>query len=353
MGGAGKGNVGPSGVGGLMSLRAQVLAASVGVGAAAVPIPGGVQGIPERALVAYVQAAASAPCPVPWWDLAAIGAAESGHGTHGGSSLNDEGKVPLMPSSWAGAEGPMQFMPDTWSRYGIGDVYDIDDAAPATARMLCADGYMTDRTNAIGMYNGGAGWRGYRESNLYVAKVDEFADAYRHAAPAVTPVGPGKERTPARLGTALWNGLVRSWLRVGEMSRVVPGGEKMWRATDDGIFGADVYNAPVLPVRADGFDPTFGAKLDAFLAAQPGITVYSGKRSPEEQLVLWNRAQAGQGAPAGWSDGTSCESKHCEGLAADLTFVSQTVEDWAHANSERYGLWFPYSHEPWHVELAS
>jgi hypothetical protein len=82
------------------------------------------------------------------------------------------------------------------------------------------------------------------------------------------------------------------------------------------------------------------------------VTVLSGKRDPQAQLGLYNKYLSGEGNPAAWSDGTTCESKHCDGLAADLTYPDAATEAWVHENAARFGLVFPYGHEPWHVELA-
>jgi hypothetical protein len=81
----------------------------------------------------YVSAAGTCP-GLPWQVLAAVGQVESGHGRHNG------------PSS-AGALGPMQFMPATFSAYAVdgdgdGDVEIADpaDAIFSAARYLCASG---------------------------------------------------------------------------------------------------------------------------------------------------------------------------------------------------------------------
>ena len=82
------------------------------------------------------QVSAARYCPgLSWTVLAAIGQIESGDGANMG------------PSS-AGALGPMQFLPATWSAWGIAafgdtgppDIMNPFDAVPAAARMLCADG---------------------------------------------------------------------------------------------------------------------------------------------------------------------------------------------------------------------
>jgi hypothetical protein len=92
-------------------------------------------GRPTTYLTLYQESAARY-CPgLSWTVLAAIGAVESGNGVNVG------------PSS-AGALGPMQFLPSTWSTWGIdgfGDtgtpnVMNPFDAVPSAAVYLCAAG---------------------------------------------------------------------------------------------------------------------------------------------------------------------------------------------------------------------
>lgn len=74
------------------------------------------------------------------------------------------------PSS-AGAEGPMQFLPGTWTEYGQGgNVFDPHDAIIAAARYLQHNGAPYDMRNAIWHYN---------NSYDYVDSVEAFARAYR------------------------------------------------------------------------------------------------------------------------------------------------------------------------------
>ena len=194
-----------------MSARLKIAGAVLGATTVAVPNPpGGVSGIQPRALQAYVQAAAEAPCKLPWWDIAAIGAVESGHGSHGVAHLQDDGTMSVMAVSYADAYGPMQFIMPTWQHYGRGDVNDIDDAAPATARMLCADGYETDRMDSFEAYNGG-GYRG-PETRAYAAQVvpsskptsmsvrtDGWASERRPAAAAVSASTASSRWTPGTI----------------------------------------------------------------------------------------------------------------------------------------------------------
>ncbi|MBT2499366.1 lytic murein transglycosylase [Agromyces sp. ISL-38] len=169
-------------------------------------------GIPERALSAYARAhvalAAEDPaCGLDWATIAAIGSIESGHGSYGdavldengraqpsiiGRALNGDGVATIRDTdggvldgdvTWDRAVGPMQFIPSTWSRWasdgngdGVTDPHQIDDAALATARYLCASGSMTSPE----------GWRAavfsYNHDNDYVDKVARFARQFATSA---------------------------------------------------------------------------------------------------------------------------------------------------------------------------
>ena len=97
-----------------------------------------------------------------------------------------------------------------------------------------------------------------------------------------------------------------------------------------------------------------GARVAALIDAAPGeITVTSGTRTRAQQEKLWKAALAKYGSPEAarkWVAPPG-SSKHETGEANDLRFSSQAVKQWAHANAARFGLVFPLSNEPWHVEL--
>ena len=135
---------------------------------ATVSIPAGQ--VPANWMQLY-QDSAQRYCPgLSWTILAAIGEIESGDGANEG------------PSS-AGALGPMQFMPGTWSLWGMNgfgqagspDIMNPYDAVPSAARMLCADGALNGAaglSQAIFDYNH-AGW--------YVSEVLDLASEYAQA----------------------------------------------------------------------------------------------------------------------------------------------------------------------------
>jgi hypothetical protein len=70
------------------------------------------------------------------------------------------------PSS-AGAQGPMQFLPSTFAAYGDGgDIYSPRDSIMAAGRYLAANGFSTNRDQAIYRYNHAA---------QYVRAVNDYA----------------------------------------------------------------------------------------------------------------------------------------------------------------------------------
>jgi hypothetical protein len=94
---------------------------------------------------------------VPWEYLAAIEFVETQFGRVQGLSI-------------AGAEGPMQFMPATWARYGRGNVHDQRAAIEGAARYLTANGAPRDMPDALYHYN---------PSTDYVRVVSAYANLMR------------------------------------------------------------------------------------------------------------------------------------------------------------------------------
>jgi membrane-bound lytic murein transglycosylase B len=168
-------------------------------------------GIPPRALRAYAVAelilrAQQPGCHLSWNTLAGIGWVESQHGTVGGRTLDVDGRssrpvlgpaldgarglaaIHSTPASagwhgdtvWEHAVGPLQFIASTWDRWasdgdgdGVADPLDVDDAAYAAGRYLCADGH--DLATS-------AGWTAavlsYNHDRGYVLAVNAAARTY-------------------------------------------------------------------------------------------------------------------------------------------------------------------------------
>jgi membrane-bound lytic murein transglycosylase B len=165
-------------------------------------------GVPQPAVVAYARASLMVPssCGLGWTTLAGIGWVESQHGTIDGRTLGADGRSssPILgpaldgvgdvaairatpgSTSWHGdaqwdhAIGPLQFIPSTWRTWasdgdgdGRRDPHDLDDAAYAAARYLCAGGQDLST---------GPGWTAavfsYNHAQAYVDAVHTAAAAY-------------------------------------------------------------------------------------------------------------------------------------------------------------------------------
>lgn len=96
--------------------------------------------------------------------------------------------------------------------------------------------------------------------------------------------------------------------------------------------------------------PSFARRLRALIADAPGpVGITSGFRSRADQQRLYDLYRSGKGNPAN----PPGKSRHERGEAADLSFRTNSVRAWCHTAAPRYGLRFPYRHEPWHIEPDS
>ena len=151
-------------------------------------------GIPAPAMRAYgdaqlILSKEQPGCHLSWNTLAGIGWIESQHGTIGDRTLLEDGRssTPVIgpalngkgfaairstprsaswhgDGSWEHAVGPLQFIGSSWTRWasdgdadGREDPLDLDDAALAAGRYLCADAHdlatVSGWNAAIGSYN--------------------------------------------------------------------------------------------------------------------------------------------------------------------------------------------------------
>jgi hypothetical protein len=167
----------------------------------------GVGDIPNSLVGVYVAAAGACP-GLPWTVLAAIGSIESGHGEGRADPSTGDVRPPILgpaldgrsgfaripdPTStdgWAHAQGPMQFLPDTWRRWGRlapgrpagagASPHNAWDAIWTAAAYLCGSaGRVSDVRAAV---------RSYNHSDAYVNKVLAKAAEYEAALQA-SPVG--------------------------------------------------------------------------------------------------------------------------------------------------------------------
>src|SRR5262249_32623941 len=100
---------------------------------------------------------AQARSGVRWQYLAAIELIETRFGRIDGLST-------------AGAEGPMQFLPATWRRYGTGSIGNPRDAILSAAHFLVSNGAPHHMSDALFAYNNSAG---------YVRAVQDYAGFMR------------------------------------------------------------------------------------------------------------------------------------------------------------------------------
>jgi hypothetical protein len=137
-----------------------------------------VSDIPPEMLAIYQRAAATCP-GLSWSILAAIGSVETDHG---------RSTLPGVHSgaNFAGAEGPMQFEPETWAAYGadgdgdgVKDVYNPADAVFGAANFLCANGAGDPAKLRSAIWN-------YNHSDAYIDDVLARAARYSDAA-SLTP----------------------------------------------------------------------------------------------------------------------------------------------------------------------
>jgi cell wall-associated NlpC family hydrolase len=128
--------------------------------------------IPADYLVLYLGAARTCP-GLPWGALAGIGKVESNHG---------RSDLPGVHSgvNYAGAEGPMQFLPGTFAEFAVNadhhgksSPYDPADAIYTAAAMLCADGAASGTPAGIDR-----AIFAYNHSDAYVSDVLTWAARY-------------------------------------------------------------------------------------------------------------------------------------------------------------------------------
>ena len=122
---------------------------------------------------------------VPWQYLAAVHLVETKTGRVRGAST-------------AGALGPMQFLPETWAKYGRGDIESNHDSILTAARYLAANGAPGDMHAALLRYN---------PTERYVRAITLYAERMR--------ADPLAYRAYWGWQVYYWSTLGDVWLRVG------------------------------------------------------------------------------------------------------------------------------------------
>jgi hypothetical protein len=270
----------------VMLLGFVVVAAGGPSGAGASPTA--LADIPTALLPVYRAAAAS--CPLPWAVLAAIGKVESDHARATAPGVRDG-------QNFAGAEGPLQFLPATWGQYGVDgdrdgdiDVYDPVDAIWGAARMLCANGAgEADRlAGAIFAYN---------HDDWYVREVLEIAARYA-ASGASSSAGPHTPPLDAQLLAAHPEWLISPHHDYPAIDIPVPVGTSAYAVVDGTVelAGANVGNCGGTVV-LDGDDGITYTYCHASL-----VLLQTGAQVRRGQLLLLTGGAIGS-AGAGSSTG--------------------------------------------------
>jgi hypothetical protein len=136
-------------------------------------LSGATDGIPANVTTLYESAART--CNMPWEVLAGVGRVETNHGQSDAPGVHSG-------ANYAGAEGPMQFEPSTWAKYGIdadhdgkADIYDQTDAVYSAANYLCANGARNNKDMHNALYH-------YNHDDNYVNEVLSVASQYTNDA---------------------------------------------------------------------------------------------------------------------------------------------------------------------------
>jgi cell wall-associated NlpC family hydrolase len=134
--------------------------------------------VPPAYLTLYLNAAQICP-GLPWAVLAGIGKVESDHGQSPAPGVHSS-------TNYAGAEGPMQFEPTTFSQYAVHadptaplSPYNRADAIYTAAAMLCAKGAASGTETGIRQ-----AIFAYNHSQSYVTTVLAWAARYTNPTPS-------------------------------------------------------------------------------------------------------------------------------------------------------------------------
>lgn len=277
------------------------------------------------------------------------------------TDINVAGRV-----SSAGAAGPMQVMGDTAREealaLGMKKVAGMSDDE-LQAYWRTPEGYDDNiriggsyLTKMLSKYKGDAeaAWVGY---NAGSGNADKWLNAGRDYS-----VLPRPEETLPYVKRALgaYKGIEINGETSEDIQRALKGeGPSAYYQGDAGAFLKTVLQKQHGADHIDGMKPAMQDRLAALFSGAPpevkdGLDILSGTRSLARQKELWDASdKTGKrvARPGG--------SRHNHGDAADLGWkggkfsgAPENVKQWVHANAAAYGLNFPMSYEPWHIETT-
>lgn len=144
-----------------------------------------------------------------------------------------------------------------------------------------------------------------------------------------------------------------------DIQRAVSGAGKRYYDGDSKAFLKQKLQRQHGPAAIDGLSDDMSDRLAAMMNDAPpfvkdGLDILSAYRSVERQRELWEASDK-----SGKWVARPGNSQHNHGNSSDLGWkggkfaqAPKEVRDWVHANAEKYGLTFPMSYEPWHIETA-
>lgn len=226
--------------------------------------------IPKKYLPVYEKAAEE--YNIDWAILASVGAQETGHG--------EGGKEVTCINSSAGAQGPMQFMPGTWSDVGYdangdgkADPCHYVDAIYSAAKYLSLSGAPGDYQAALFQYNN-AQW--------YVDEVLGRAEEYRAAKSDDSGGGKDPGSTPALVP---W---MPSMFEAGVPSLMSPAYAQEPQESPDGDSGGKETGlvAPVDSEHMDNYENDWGDARPGFTGGfHDGTDITAPRGSPLYSMV--------------------------------------------------------------------
>lgn len=284
---------------------------------------------------------------ISWEVLAAINKIETGFGTN------------LGPSG-AGAEGWMQFLPQSWQEWGIdadgngkAETDDPVDAICSAARYLAASGGESDISSAVYAYN---------HANWYVREV--LADARRYERVAanlvdsLTTLAAGST-FPVAGKSSFWDGEAAEEALAGEWAgeAVISSGEGEGAASEEGGSGEEEAEAA-----EEGESATKTATIDAeagakVLAVTDGTVAKAGNSEAlgnyvilrdayGDRFVYSNLGKVTVGAGAEVAEGDTLGTAGASGVdfsvrpdASETVDPTELLELWKHGGTGKvYGV---------------